>query len=167
MHQTPPTHAPSLIQRREFAAFVTLSPGDVSSPLDPLRVATDASVYDNVSFYEDPCSPPRSSTDALEQGTSADAVQIGRCVCVLLPPTRRTSEGHGTSAHGACVSPLPTYWKDNKTKHARTRAKKRQLTISCIVFSFPSPHGGIRPLSPNTRTRKLVLLLKLVQLYEF
>lgn len=37
-----------------------------------------------------------------------------------------------------CVwTPLTTYWKDNKTKHARTRAKRLELTISCSVFSFP------------------------------
>lgn len=49
---------------------------DVSSPLAPLHVAGDANVYDSVSLYEDPFPPPRPSTDALEQGTSADAVEL-------------------------------------------------------------------------------------------
>lgn len=56
---------------------------DVSPPLAPLLGAGDANVCDSVSLYEDPCPAPRPSTDALEQGTSADAVepeQIDWCV---------------------------------------------------------------------------------------
>lgn len=125
---------------------------DVSPPLASLHGASDANVYDSVSLYEDPCPPPRPSTDALKQGMSADAVepeQIDWCVTAAAVNVQ-SEEG----AEQTCVQ-KPGQNLVERQKHARTCAKKLRFTISRIVFSFTSPHGGIR-LSQHAQTETIV-----------
>lgn len=76
--------------------------------------------------------------------SSAEHEQIDSCVTPAA-----VSEGQSTDAF---MNPVKTYWKG---KHARTCARKLHFTISCIVFSSTSPHGGIR-LSQHAQTETTV-----------